>query len=448
MNKKRLLILTLIATLNLGIGKSMTVPKKLDIGPIQIYYTKNNNPTTSIVFSFEGGMYKEDKSNEGLAQISTMMLTEGAGGMSAAEFQKKLDDNTISLNFSASDDYLTGGIKFLNQYKEIALDMLAKSLTEYNLTQESLDRVKNIMLSSLNLVKNRNNDLLKIAFYNDLFKDHPYSNNSYGTQESIKNITIEDVREYLQESLVRNGLKISINSSMSQEQLIYFITKTFTFLPIKPKVDFKRVKVEVDTKDQIKLLKKEEAIQYDILMVMPSIGRKDKMFYDAYFINTYLGRGFNSLLMQEIREKRGFAYSIYSYINLMKDSSIFILSAQTSKENIDNFLKVTKETLLNLKENGLTQEDINKTRTYILGSWNLNFTSGSKVANTNLNLLQEDLGQNYTEERKEKFNSITKDTLNEYLKNDFQIDKLEIYLVGPESGLINQNYTLLPEVKL
>jgi zinc protease len=164
--------------------------------------------------------------------------------------------------------------------------------------------------------------------------------------------------------------------------------------------------------------------------------RDDPDFIPAFVMNYVLGGGsFSSRLTEEVREKRGLAYSVYSYLSATDGAGLYMGGVQTANERIAESLEVIKAEWARLAAEGLTEEDLNKAKTYLTGSFPLRFDSNSKIANYLLFAQMEDLGLDYINTRNGLIEAVTLEDVKRVAARLLKPEELSFVVVGKPVGL-------------
>ena len=164
---------------------------------------------------------------------------------------------------------------------------------------------------------------------------------------------------------------------------------------------------------------------------LPAMARKDPDFMTAFVLNQLVGGGgFSSRLMEEVREKRGLAYSVYSYIQPYRHASILTGGVATKSEAIGQSLQVIRDELKKIADNGPGKEELESAKSYLIGSYALRFDTSAKIAAQLLGLLEEGFGTDYIEKRNGLVEAITLDDAKRVAKRLFSPENLIITIVG------------------
>lgn len=408
---------------------------KTDSG-ITIWVVRDETlPITSLSFAFEGaGSINDPDDKQGLAQLLSNTLDEGAGKYTSTEFQKLLTDNSISLSFSQSRDHFSGHVKTLTRHNDLAFELLRLALTEPRFDEEAVDRMRDANLSRIRSALANPNWIAARITNDTVYHDHPYARNSGGTLSSLPNITPDDLRGFVKAHLGKDRLKIGIVSNLSAKEIAPLIAKTFGGLP-----DTSEAKKATDTKltdgKEIALYAK-EIPQTIIRMVWDGIPQDDPDYYAAKIMNyIYGGSGFGSRLMHEIREKRGLTYGVYSGLSHMEHANIMMIQTSTRNETASELLNLIEQERQKIISESIADEELTAAKDYLTGSLPLSLTSTDNISSLLLGLQLDNLPIDYLDKRNDYLNAVTADDVQRTAKRLLAPDNYKVILVGQPENL-------------
>ncbi|MEE9375577.1 MAG: pitrilysin family protein [Rhizobiaceae bacterium] len=363
-------------------------------------------PLIAVSFSFKGGTTQDLKGKGGTAQLLSNMLDEGAGDISSQAFQEALDDNGMNYSFNAGLDSFSGGIKTLKESAPRAFELLSLMLNKPRFDEKPLGRMKATHLNSMRSEETNPQAIIGKAFRKALFKSHPYARNSTGTMETMGALAGADLEDYRKRVFVRENLVIGVVGAINPEELKQMLDQVFGGLPIKSKlITVPEFKVKTGEISHIEF----DTPQTNIRLALPGLKRDDPEFYTAYLVNYVLGGGsFSSRLYNEVREKRGLAYGVYSYLGTYDHTGIIGSGTATRSERTDQALKVILEEISRMAKEGPTAEELEKAKKYIIGSYAIsNLDTSDKIASTLVAIQTANLGIDYIDKRAEYISAVT-----------------------------------------
>lgn len=405
-------------------------------------------PVISLRFQFVGaGAVNDPADKQGLSQILSNTLDEGAGDLDSRAFQAKLNDYSIGLGFSSARDDFGGSVKTLSRYQSTAFDLLKLALTAPRFDKEPVAR----MVES-NLVRIRSNmtdpDWMNARLTNaTVFGDHPYAMNTGGTLSSLPKITADDLRAKFKSQFGRDRLLVTVAGDITKDQLSSVLDLVFGGLPEKSVVKEVKAFVPSDGKDVV--LYKQDIPQTVVNMVMPGLRHSDADYHAAEIVDFVFGSsGFGSRLTEEVREKRGLTYGIYSDLSEMDHAEQFSVGVATKNESTQEVLDLINQVMGQMVQGGVTDKELKDAKAYLIGSIPLQLTSTDKISGILMSLRSLDLPADYLDQRQIALEKLTKDDVNRVAKRLLQPKSTKIILVGnPKIGDNPRSVSSLPNVE-
>ena len=332
-------------------------------------------PIIAMHFAFKGaGSINDPMGKIGLGQLVSNTIDEGAAERDANAFQEALQDHAIDLSFGNNRDNFTGKIKTLKRHSDLAFELLRDAIHVPRFDGEAVNRMRqaNIMRVKSSLAKP---DWLAARLMNDVyFGDHPYALNSGGTISGLNAITADDMRQFVTRNFVRETLRIATAGDMSADDMGEVIDNVFADLPLgEPAPTFDEV---VPPTQSIKKAFKTNSPQSVVLMTWPTFTKDDPDYYALRVMNHLLGGGgFSSYLMDEIREKKGLTYGIYSNPDFMDYSNMIMIQSAMEPQNIAAMTSAIETILNDMKANPTDENLLNDAKNYLMGSLPLRFST-------------------------------------------------------------------------
>ena len=390
-------------------------------------------PLISVSFAFEGaGAAADDDQRSGLANLLSGMLDEGAGEYESQRFQQALSDHSISLSFSAGRDHFTGALKVLNRDRERAFDLLALALTQPRFDAEPLGRIRRQILTGLARADQDPNTLAYRAFFKAAFPDHPYGRIKNGTPETVNAVSVPDLRRFMATAFARSNLKIGVAGDIRPETLGLLLDRGFAALPARAAL--KNIPSATVAASGVQVVDK-PIRQAQVIMGHSGIERSDKDFYAAYVANYILGGGgFASRLTENLREKRGLAYSVYSYLIDLQHAPLVLGGVGTDNDRVGESIALMRSEWRRMAENGVSRRELDAAKRYLTGSFPLRFTGSDQMAGSVLNMQLDKLDIDFLEKRNSYVQAVTQEDVTRAAKRLFQPDALFIVVVGQPQG--------------
>jgi zinc protease len=385
-------------------------------------------------FSFAGGAAQDPGGKEGLANFISGMLDEGAGDMTSVQFQERQEDLAVRMSFDAGRDMFTGSFQTLKRNADEAAQLLHLALTKPRFDADAVDRIKKQIATGLKFDMNDPRRVASKEWFKLAFKDHPYARPVKGTMESVARIGGDDLRDFARKVFTKDSLKISVVGDIDAKTLGPMLDKIFGDLPEAS--DLKPIAEAPPPEGPQRKVIEMNVPQSVAVFGHGGFKRKDEDFIESYILNYILGGGgFNSRLTEEVREKRGLAYSVYSYLSPYRKAAIYLGNVATENKSMTRSLKVIQDELQRMADKGPSAEELKNAKQYLTGSYALRFDTSSKIANQLLWIQIESLGKDYIDTRNGKIEAVTLADIRRVAKRLIKADGLIVTIVGKPSEI-------------
>jgi zinc protease len=400
----------------------------------KVYYVNAPElPMVDIKLVFNAGSAR-DGLLSGTARMTSAMLDEGAAGLDADQIAAAFADVGAKYGASSERDMAVLSLRSLTEPKalEQALNTFTTVLSKPDFPQVSFRRIQQQLLSGLQAEKQSPSAMATRVFYKNLYSDHPYATMPAGDSESVSRLTIADLKRFYQQFYVANNAVIVIVGAVDKAQAGQIAEQVVSGLPagevapVLPQVDqFKQAQ-------QVKI--SHPASQTTIVMGQPGISRDDADYFALYVGNHILGGGgLVSRLNDEIREKRGMSYSVYSYFRPMQQLGPYQFGLQTRNDQAQQALEVMQNTLKRFIENGPDEEELIAAKQNITGGFALRVDSNSKIADYLAMIGFYGLPLDYLDSFNDKVNAVTVADIKAAISRRINADKMLTVLVGGET---------------
>ncbi len=389
-------------------------------------------PLVAIRVAFTGsGSAYDGEGNEGRANMVAAMLTEGAGDMNDREWNEALESRALEFNSSVDEDTLEVSMRALSEHKDTAFSYLGLALREPRFDSDAIDRTRRQSLSLLVQQEQSPRETLERRWRRQIYGDHPYAHMPLGSESSIRRLDRSDLREFAERHLTRENIMIAVVGDITPEELRLLLDKYLGGLPehYKPEVIVPEAVITADGKPAV--------MDFDIPQTLVMFGteglkRNDPDYFTAHVMNQILGGdgALTSLLVQEIREKRGLAYSAYSAMKPLAHAASWQGGFATRNEQAGAALSVLQETLRRFAANGPTAAELATAKQYLVGSFMLRLNSNDDLASFLINMQFNNLGIDYLDRRNAMVAAVTRTKVKAMAKRLIDTDKLAIVMVG------------------
>ena len=393
-----------------------------------IFEEQKSLPILNLQLVFQNSGYIQDKDKNGLVSLSSKLLNEGTKELGATKFAEQLDENAITINTSNGFETLVIELSSLKEESKKAINLLNDLLKSPNFSEDTLNKLKTIQIGGL---KRKENDFDYIAqnqLKSILFKNTPLENPASGSVDSISNIKLKDIETFVNKTICLNNLIIVAGGDFNLSEFESLIKPILDNLKVGEKAQAQEI--NFSSKKEEKTLIKETEQAYIYFGSSFNINSKDEENYKAKVASFILGgSGFGSRLMEEIRVKRGLAYSAYGSISINKSHTYFNGYLQTKNESANEAKELVSKIVEEFVQNGVTQEELNAAKNFLTGSEPLRSETLAQRLNRAFTLYYRGLEPDYSKKELEKIQSLELDDLNKYIKSHNEINNLTFSIV-------------------
>ena len=395
-------------------------------------------PMVDIQAIFDAGSVRNGN-KPGLASLTNSLLSHGAklGNkiLSVDDISERFDSVGARFGAGASKDNAEISLRSLTDDK-----WLTKSVTTMQaiinaptFDKKEFERVRKQVLISFEGRKQSPGTIASEKFYKGLYKNHPYALPGIGTEESVKKLSRKDLVQFYKKYYVAKNALVTIVGDVDREKAESLAERIVGSLPAgEIATELPLVK---DLLAASSVHHEFPSSQTHIIMGQPGIHRKDKDYFTLYVANHILGgSGFGSRIMEEIREKRGLAYSSYSYFVPLLRRGPFTVGMQTSNGKTDEAMKVLKETLNDYVENGPTEKELLHAKKNITGGFPLRIDSNSDISGYIAMIGFYNLPLSYLKDFNKRVEAITLVQIKETLKRRIHPEKMFTVTVGTKES--------------
>ncbi|MCW8890852.1 MAG: insulinase family protein [Sedimenticola sp.] len=428
MYSRWLLVLILVGSGHLWAGpeiQSWTTSK----GARVLYVSAPELPMVDLRIVFDAGSARD--AVPGVAYLTNALLEEGAGEWSADQIAERLDSVGAEMSVSSHRDMAMVSIRSLTEKRALAttIDTLVAVVGSPRFDEADLERNRKAVLVSLNHDEQSPGTVAQKAFMKALFREHPYATHTEGTKESMANITRQDVIDHHRRYYVATNAVIAIVGAIDRVQAEQLAEQVISGLKSGERAEALPPVSDLEAANRLAI--PFPSSQSHILMGQPGIFRGDPDYFVLYVGNHILGgSGLVSLLSEEVREKRGLSYSVYSYFSPMRRNGPFLIGAQTQNAKADEALEVMRQTLTRFIESGPSEAELTAAKQNITGGFPLRIASNGKILEYLAMLGFYDLPLDYLERFVDNINSVSREQIREAFQRRIQPDNLITVVVG------------------
>lgn len=432
LNKMIKLIVMMAVLLSFNAEAAVKIQQWQTASGAEVYFVENHDlPIIDVSIQFSAGSARDTAQKSGLAGITRYMMTLGAAGMTDEKIAQKMADVGAILGGDFDADRAGFKLRTLSSAKEKnqALEVFTRILQEPDFPDAVLVREKSRIIAGLQEAATQPESISSKAFMRALYPAHPYSLDDSGEVESVGKIAREDLIAFYQCYYGAKGAVIAMIGDMTRDEAARIAERLTSGLP---KADLVAPLPAVT----LPAAPKEERIahpasQSHILLGYPGIKRGDPDLFPLYVGNYVLGGGgFVSRLTEEVREKRGLVYSVYSYFMPMAELGPFQIGLQTKKEQAEDALKLVKETLQKFIQDGITEDELKAAKANIIGGFPMRIDSNSKILDYLAVIGFYKLPLNYLDEYNRNVEKVTVAQIKEAFARRLKLENFVTVIVG------------------
>ncbi|MBI5755937.1 MAG: insulinase family protein [Nitrospirae bacterium] len=365
----------------------------------------------NISVAIKAGAIYDPPEKGGVANLTAILLDEGTKKRTSKQIAEEMDFIGGRLSTSGGDDYSSVSLAVLKKDIKTGLDLLSDILLNPSFPEEEVNRKKKETIASIISDKDEPGIVASKAFYKAVFKGHPYGKPVEGEEESVGNITRDDIVSFFQRYYKPNNTIMAVVGDLELKEAVSLIETYFNSWEkskVKPH-DIPPVS-RVTKKDS--LLIDRNITQANIVLGHTGISRDNPDFYAVSVMNYILGgAGLTSRLSKEIREDKGLAYSVYSSFDVNKYPGAFAVGVQTKNKSARIAIEEILSELKRIREEPVSDDELKDAKAYLTGSFPLKLDTSAKIAGYLIFIEFHNLGLDYFEEYPKKISGVTEDDI-------------------------------------
>lgn len=411
--------------------------RKLDIqqwktaeGARVLFVEAHELPMFDLRLTFAAGS-SQDGEAYGLAMLTNAMLNEGVPGKDTSAIAAGFEDLGASFGNGSYRDMAVASLRSLSEpaKRDAALALFDQVIGQPTFPEDALLRIKNQVLAGLEYQKQNPGKLAGLELFKRLYGDHPYSHSSDGTEQSIPKITTAQLRAFHQKGYAAGNVVIALVGDLTREQAESIANRVSQSLPKGPALpapaEPQAPKAGVT---HIEFPSK----QTQLMLAQQGITRNDPDYAALYLGNQILGGGgFGSRLMDQVREKRGLTYGVYSGFTGMQSRGPFTIGLQTRAEMSEGTLKLVQDIVRDYLDKGPTQKELDDAKRELAGSFPLSTASNADIVGQLGAIGFYDLPLDYLETFLSQVQALSVEQVRQAMRRHVDPDAFVIVTAGP-----------------
>ncbi len=320
------------------------------------------------------GSRREIPELNGVSHFIEHMLFKGTATRSAEDIARSVDSLGGNLDAFTAKEMTCFNTKVLDEHLPVAMDVLSDLVLNPRFDQEDIDKEKGVVLEEIKMDADSPDYLVHEIFSSNFWKDHPLGRPILGTRETVKALTRDQIEEYYRAVYTPENILVTAAGNLSHDRLTALAAERFEKLkPAGPVPD----NAAPVTQARVALRSKKELEQVHLCLGVPCYPISHENRFHCYVLNTVLGGGMSSRLFQNIREKQGLAYSVYSDLNPYSDTGCMLVCAGTSPESVRMLVDSVLKEFSELKQQTVSDEELRRAKDHLKGSLMLSLESTS-----------------------------------------------------------------------
>jgi predicted Zn-dependent peptidase len=310
------------------------------------------------------GSRHESAERGGIAHFVEHMLFKGTGTRSAEDIAQAIDSIGGQLDAFTAKEYASYYIKVLDEHLPLAIDILSDIVRNPAFSPDDIEREKKVVLEEIKMVEDTPDDLVHELFTQGFWENHPLGRPILGTKETVESFNAELLRDYFKNVYTAKNLIVSAVGNLEHDRVRQLVEEKFGTLiqPGEPALDqAPRVVPKI-------LVRNKELEQSHLCLGVGSYPQNHDDRYSSYVLNTLLGGSMSSRLFQNVREKRGLAYAVFSGLSAYRDAGSFTVYAGCSNEAVGEVIDLIVEELRGVKQTAVPEAELQRSKDHLKGS--------------------------------------------------------------------------------
>ncbi len=390
-------------------------------------------PIVSVEALIRAGSLYDPNDKAGLANLTASLLEEGTKKRNATQIADAVDFIGANLAASVNEDYMAASLRVIKKETDAGFDLLSDILINPVFDPKEVERVRKNVLGGILSEKDQPQTIADRAFRKIIFGEHPYQNPVIGREETVPNITREEVVAFHQTFYAPNNLILSIVGNVTEKEAIALAKKYFgkwerkqiIFPRIAPASPFQTRKMELIDK---------ELSQASVVLGHVGIERGNPDYYAVTVMNYILGGGgFSSRLMTDIRDNKGLVYSIYSLFDANRFPGEFAVSLQTRSKSANEAIEGVLGEIQQIRSTPVTETELAEAKAYLVGSFPLRMETTARLASLLSAIEYYQLGLDYFEKYPSYINKVTQNDVLRVAKKYLNPEHYALVVVAKQS---------------
>ncbi len=407
--------------------QQFTTPKGVSVWLVE----EPSIPILSLRMAWETGSTSDPEGLEGLTDAMVYQMNEGAGELDSQAFFKRMEELNMSFGCGSGNDSTYCNASMLTENAAGSFEMIGLALSEPRFDEGPWERFVRETEVNLKTRETNPNYLATRAVRAALYSDHPYAREL--SVDSLAALTADAARAHKDQIMVQDGLLVTAVGAMSAPELAQLIDGAVIGLPETGASIETPLAVLADPQAPITVTLPQP--QTLVRFIGPAMTRDDPDFFPAVVLNYVFGAGgFESRLMEDLREKKGLTYGVGTSLSSGEHLQMWSGSGQTRNECAAKFVEGVKENMQLLVGEGMSADELSDAKAYLTGSYPLGFDSNAKIAGNMMSVRIDGLAVDYFDQRNSLVNEVTLDQVNSVAERYLKPENFTFVMVGQPDG--------------
>jgi predicted Zn-dependent peptidase len=319
------------------------------------------------------GSRHEPQAQSGIAHFVEHMLFKGTGTRTAEDIAQTIDSIGGQMDAFTAKEYASYYIKVLDEHLPLAVDVLSDIVMHPAFSGDDIEREKKVVLEEIKMVEDTPDDLVHELFTENFWHNHPLGRPILGSKETVESLNAEGLRRYFSRAYSAPNLIVAAVGNVTHEQVRDLVVRAFEGLPTESEPIS-------DTPPRVVpriIIRNKELEQSHVCLGTSGYCQDHEDRYSSYVLNTVLGGSMSSRLFQNVREKRGLAYAVFSGLSAYRDAGSMTIYAGCANDAVSELIDVVIVELRRLKDEPLPEAELQRAKDHLKGSLMLNLESTS-----------------------------------------------------------------------
>ena len=336
----------------------------LDSGATVVTETMTEVRSASVGFWFDVGARDEPDNLAGTSHFLEHLLFKGTGKRSAKDIADEFDAVGGDINAFTGKEYTCYYSRVISDDLPMALDVLSDMILNSKIDPKEFDSERNVILEEIAMHEDAPDELVHDLFYRKMFEGHPLGRPVLGFNETIGKVSRDEVADYWRDRYAPVNLVVAAAGNLDHDYLVQRVDELFAH---QDGARTSRTGPAPEARIAVNVHKRPTE-QAHIVLGTEGLARGHEDRHALGLLDTILGGGMSSRLFQEVREKRGLAYSVYSYRALFADTGTFAIYAGTTPQNAETVIDIAMSEVDSIVKNGVTQAEFDRAKGHVRGS--------------------------------------------------------------------------------